>query len=300
MGRYSFSSPGSRFGLKPWFRIGNLDVTTSVLGAALVTISLFVWSISSSTTVRLALLPDEVLGGEVWRVITWPLANAEPTLWSVLGIAIFWYFGSEIEGRMGRNRFAFLILSVILVPGVIATALDVVQHGFRPVQFAVFLLFIMEYPFARFFFGIPGWVLGAVFLGLEVLQITADDDLEGMILLAASLGTAAIIARSYGMLGNLPWVPAIPLPKFDGRSHHPRPKRAKRPKKSGPRVVEGPWDAGGRSGPMPTPPPANNTTAADQEELDNLLDKINDSGIDGLTTAEKQRLNELSKRLRDG
>ena len=37
---------------------------------------------------------------------------------------------------------------------------------------------------------------------------------------------------------------------------------------------------------------------ADQAELDALLDKIGANGMDALSGAEKQRLNELSKRLR--
>src|SRR5690554_5229705 len=104
MGRYSFSSPGSRFGLKPWFRVSGLDVTTSVLGAALVVLSFLVWSISPSAIGWLVLWPGDVLSGEVWRVLTWPLANPRPDLWSIIGVAIFWYFGSEVEGRLGQNR----------------------------------------------------------------------------------------------------------------------------------------------------------------------------------------------------
>ena len=38
--------------------------------------------------------------------------------------------------------------------------------------------------------------------------------------------------------------------------------------------------------------------AADQAELDSLLDKISESGMDGLSADEKRRLNELSKRMR--
>ncbi len=38
---------------------------------------------------------------------------------------------------------------------------------------------------------------------------------------------------------------------------------------------------------------------ADQAELDGLLDKISDQGMDALSGDEKQRLNELSKRLRN-
>jgi hypothetical protein len=63
-------------------------------------------------------------------------------------------------------------------------------------------------------------------------------------------------------------------------------------------VVEGPWTR------RPTPPtalpqPPGGPSVSDQVELDNLLDKISASGMDGLTDDEKRRLNELSKRLRN-
>ena len=50
--------------------------------------------------------------------------------------------------------------------------------------------------------------------------------------------------------------------------------------------------------PAPTAPPVG-PSAADQAELDGLLDKIGASGMDSLSGAEKKRLNELSKRLRN-
>ena len=40
----------------------------------------------------------------------------------------------------------------------------------------MFLVFIAEYPFARFFFGIPAWAIGAVIVGIEVLQLLGDRD----------------------------------------------------------------------------------------------------------------------------
>ncbi|HSB87686.1 MAG TPA: DUF6576 domain-containing protein, partial [Ilumatobacteraceae bacterium] len=65
------------------------------------------------------------------------------------------------------------------------------------------------------------------------------------------------------------------------RSRQPRRHRGR----SRPAVVSGPW--GG------TP-----ATVTDHSELDALLDKISAGGMESLTKAEKQRLNELSKRLR--
>lgn len=297
--RYSFSSPGSRFGLQPWFRLGNLDVTTTVLVAGLAVLSIFAYAVDKVAMLNLALLPWEVRDGEVWRVVTWPFFN-DPDIWTVITIAIFWYFGSEIEGRMGRNRYAVFLAVLTIVPGLAATLFDVVQLGIRPLEFGVFLVFILEFPYARFFFGIPAWVIGAVFIGLEVLQLMADDNSDGIIVLFVSLATAAIIARSYGMAQSVSWIPALPIPGARGGSSRRRKPARRRAKPSGSsRVVEGPWDSSTRTGPLPQPPrPA--PSPADQAELDDLLDKINAGGIDSLTSSEKRRLNELSKRLRDG
>ena len=72
-------------------------------------------------------------------------------------------------------------------------------------------------------------------------------------------------------------------------SARPKPKRRRRSKRSTSNrgsVVTGPWDAKGGPTPM------------EQAELDVLLDRISDGGIDSLTKAERARLNALSKRMR--
>jgi membrane associated rhomboid family serine protease len=303
-GRFSFSVPERRNFGDPWFRIGQLEVTTTVLVVLLCVASMFVWAADREIILDLVLFPDLVREGEVWRVVTWPLAN-EPDIWTVLAIAIFWYFGREIEGLLGRVKFAVFLLVITVVPGLVATALDLeptlrLIAGIRPIEFAVFLVFIAEYPFARFFFGIPAWAIGAIFLGIEVLRSLGWRDSDGIVLLFVGLATAAITARSMGLLSSLPWVPAIPIGRgSSGRRHHGRsPKR----RRGGGEVVAGPWPSS-RAGPsrssrlpQPPPPPAYN---ADQAELDALLDKISEKGMDGLTSDEKKRLNELSKRMRN-
>ena len=49
---------------------------------------------------------------------------------------------------------------------------------------------------------------------------------------------------------------------------------------------------------LQAPPAAPAASPADEAELNRLLDKINEAGIDGLSRSEKDRLNELSKKLR--
>ena len=67
------------------------------------------------------LIASEVRSGEVWRVVTWPLANG-PSVWVAIGIAIFWYFGSQVEAPVGpRPATCWLLVLITVVPGLVAT-----------------------------------------------------------------------------------------------------------------------------------------------------------------------------------
>jgi hypothetical protein len=291
-GRFSFSSPGSSSSAKPWFRLGQIDVTTTVLVVLMCVASMFLWALDQSLLEPLWLLPDKVLDGQIWRLITWPVAN-EPDLWTVITIAIFWYFGREIEGLLGRNRFAWFLVILTVVPGIVGTLLDLPQAGIRPLEFAVFLVFVAEYPFARFFFGIPAWAIGAVLVGLEVLQLIGLRNEQGIVFLFVSIATAAVAARSFGLAASLPWIPRIPLPGSRTGAKRRTTKTTRASRSTGRTVVDGPWSS--PAAPRPAPSPSN---VAAQVELDDLLDKISATGMDSLTPAEKRRLNELSKKLR--
>jgi hypothetical protein len=293
-GRFSFQMPERRGYSTPWFTIGQLEVTTTVFATLAGAISMVMWSVSPALVRAMALLPNQVTSGEVWRLFTWPLAN-RPDLWTIIGLAIFWYFGRELESITGRNRFAWFLGILTFVPAVVATFLSVPQAGFRPLQFSIFLVFIAQNPLARFFFGIPAWALGAMFLMLEVLQLVGLRLGRSIIFLAVTLITAAIGARSYGLVERLNFIPTLPLPGSASRSAQSSGASKKAPRqpkarKRSDKVVLGPWDA-------PTGP-SSEDRAALQKEMDNLLDKISAEGMDALSMQEKMRLNDLSKRLR--
>ena len=304
-GRFSISVPGRRGPSDPWFRIGTLDVNTAMLTVLLCVVSIFVWAFEGrehAVCNRLFLWPDRVLDGQVWRIVTWPLVN-EPTIWIVISLALLWYFGSEIERLLGRNRFAIFLLLITVIPGMVGAVIDLPQAGIRPVEMAVFLVFVVEYPYIRFFFGIPAWVIGAVILGIEILQLLGERNEKGILFLFVVLAVAALTARTMGLLANLPWVPALPIGgNPSGRRRRSKSSRGRRSSRGGD-VVAGPWASSSRSGPtgtasLPQPPVSAIDAAADQAELDALLDKISESGMDGLSSDEKRRLNELSKRMR--
>jgi len=296
-GRFSFSVPERRGTSDPWFRIGTLDVTTTMLVVIASVASLFVWAASETVHQYLWLLPDEVKHGELWRLVTWPLANV-PDLWTVITIAIFWYFGRRVEGMVGRNRFGIMLLLLAVIPGLVGVALNMAQAGLGPIELAVFLVFIAEYPFARFFFNIPAWAIGAVVVGIQVLQYIGNRDRNSIVLLAVTIGVAALTARALGLAQTLPWIPKIPLPSGGRR----RRKRSRRSSRQGD-VISGPWSTPAprepyRGSTLPQPPRPDEDPR-DQIELDELLEKISDGGgLDALTAAEKRRLNEISQRLR--
>lgn len=276
-GRFAYSKPNRRGPNDPWFRIGTLEIGSAALLGLLCAVSVLVYAIDKTALIRLALIPDEITSGQVWRVVTWPLANGfdQQLLWVIVSIAVLWYFGSRLEEQVGRTRFAWYLVMIILIPGLVGTALDLPQAGVHTVQLVVLLTFIAEYPNVRFFFGIPAWVLGAVYVAAEVLQLTGDRAGRRLLFFVVSLLVGALAGRAVGMLENFPWLPKISMPH---RRRGPRQSRR-------PAVVAGPWAGSG-------------TMSHDQSELDDLLDKISATGMNSLSKSEKERLNELSKRLR--
>jgi hypothetical protein len=273
-----------------WFHLGSLEVTTTVLVVVLSVVSILEWAIEGSfgpVQSHLVLDPDSVVTGQVWRLLTWPIAYPGGFgLGTVISIAIFWYFGTEIERLLGKKRMAWFVglitvgLGLLWVAVVEASTLYGQLGGLGQVELMTLLVFIAEYPHRRFFFNIPGWVIGAVIVGVTVLVYIGSR--EWLLLLNFSLGLVltALVAKSLGLLSELRGIPRISFQRTR------KPKRSKRAP-SGPTVVQGPWQA-------PEPPPV----SRDQAELDALLDKISATGMDSLTPQERDHLLVLRDRLR--
>ncbi len=285
--------PSNRDRTDPWFRLGSVDITTTVIIAILCVVSFFVYAADKTQLEYLYLIPSDVPGfgsvreGHVWRLFTYPLAN-EPSIWVVLSIAIFWYLGSRIEAQLGRVRYLWLIGLTVVLPGLLATLIEpnYLIGGIRALEIAIFVVFVCENPRMPFFFGIPAWILAVVVVGIDILQLLGDRQSEYLLVYLMGIAVAVWTARSYGMLSDFQWLPQIKLPKKQrrvGKVSGP----TSRGKTSGPVVVDGPWPTTPVYRPM-----------QDQAEVDQILDKIALVGMDGLTADEKKRLNDASKRLR--
>lgn len=299
MSRYRFSVPPRRGPDDGWFRVGLYDVGTAVLVVVIGAISLVIDAVSPNLFRPLALIPDGegaftgVVQGGLWRLVTWPLFNT-PSFSAVIILAIFWMFGRELERVMGRVRFTWFVLALTVIPAVVVTffallfdSVNGVASGLRFVELGVFVAFVARNPTMRFFFGIPAWVIAAVFVGIDFLQYLRDRSWFGILLLLASCATALLGLRAMGHAEEATWIPLIPLPAArragGGRS---RPAKAKRRRgEPGGTVVNGPW-----SGAVPD--------FVDQEEIDRLLDKVAATGLASLSKEERARLEAASRRKR--
>jgi len=220
--------------------------------------------------------------------------------------------GQQLEGLFGGVRCIGWIGSGKLVPAISVSVRGALSDNvdFTSVNFGLSTLFLAgiwvyaaTYPNVRWFEIMPLWALAAIFTGLNLLSFSGARAGGQILFMLISIAAGLSMGRSLGLATAWP-IPHIPIGGTPGGSSSGsrRPKPKKKPKSKpkrgdlGQRVVEGPW-RGDTS--MPQPPPKPVATPADQAELDSLLDKIGANGMDALSSAEKARLNELSKKLRN-
>lgn len=251
-----------------WFRIGRFDVTSTVLLVALGALGAVVSTLVAGLPAALYLDPRLVLQGQVWRIITWPLTDVM-TLWTLLSLVLLWYFGRDLEAQIGRRSMAALYAGMWASLTVISLAVHLVSgtgqmYGLGLVQFMVLLVWIAEYPQRPFFFGIRAWVVGVALLGLQLLLMAAAVRYADMLTLLVALLFTALLARRFGLLSSLRFLP------------HPKGPRTPRPARKERRVAE--------------------RKASDAERIDQLLEKISDQGLHSLSAAERRELEKLRQR----
>lgn len=307
-GRYAFSLPEPRQ-RDGWFKLGSIDMTTTNVVVALGLLSMVLYAIDPVLFYEGAYSSTLVREGEVWRLFTWPLVNP-PDVFVLIGLIFFWWVGHQVEDQIGRKPQAVLLAAMTVIPAVIVTIIGTTNDGdvgrwsafsasVSLLSLALLCIFAMDRPNAPFFFGIPAWVIAAAYVVLQALSLIGIRAWAQLLLGALVIVVGIFGAAQRGMLGDFEWIPRIKAlgggpvsPYGEIGSARPKPKRfgkgSKKPKGGASTVVPGPWGE-----------PTGGPTPLEQAELDVLLDRISAGGIDSLTPHEKERLNALSKRMRD-
>lgn len=219
---------------------------------------------------------DDVLRGEVWRVVTYGLVNP-PSLWFVVDMFMIVWFGRELEKFFGRRIFFRFYAGLYLLTPLLFTAIG----GWRPMtlvgetgSFALFIAFATLYPNAVMLFNILAKWVALILVGIYTLIALSNRDLVALISLWATCGFAyAFVRYEQGVL-RLPAFPRL------GNPFRRKPQF---------RV-------------LPDLPPAAPRRARDDAvqtaEVDALLDKIARSGLASLTTQERAKLESHRDALR--
>lgn len=324
-GQFSIVWPKRRGPSDPWFRVGTVDATTTTIIAVVSVFSFFVYAIDKSLLRWLAFYPPDIVRGQLWRLATWPLLN-QPDVWTMLTIGFLWWFGNQLENDFGRVRFTKFVGCCVIVPAVVTTGYFYLTGGatisnltsvgqinleaIRLLEIGVFVAYVAERPTARFFFGIPAWILAAVLVGVDILRYLGDRLFLAVIFELLTAAIALVLLRAFGFGHAVSWVPLVRLPGFltsdgSGKMAKTRPTKVAKSKsstgkgrgktegKSDP--IVGPWAGSGSSSGFGS----GSTESATQHDVDRILDKIAASGMNSLTSDEKAALEAASRARRD-
>lgn len=247
-----------------------------VLGfvAAMIVTTILRFAGASQVLDALIYLSNQVLGGEVWRVLTYGLVN-EPSLWFVINMLMLVWFGRELERFFGRGVFLRFYVGLYMFMPLLLTVIGL----WRPTHlagesgaFALFVAFATLYPNVAMIFNILAKWAAIILVGIYTLMALSARDWVQLASLWATVGYGYAFVRYEQGHFRLPKFRPAGATKSKG-SYSPD----LRPKKSV--TVKSP---GGNS----------------MVEIDAVLDKIAQSGIASLTAQERAKLDAAREDLR--
>lgn len=162
---------------------------------------------------HLALVPDRVLRGEVWRLVTWAMVTTGP-LSLVFGCFALYQFGGDLAERWGQRRFVGFVATVVLAAS-IGTTLAAqwvpgvgrgLYLGFFPLGAALVIAWSLQFPERR----------------VNVLLVFL---LGGPMLTYGTYGFVLLCVVFFGVAPMLPALIATSVALYQMSAFLPRPRR---------------------------------------------------------------------------
>jgi membrane associated rhomboid family serine protease len=270
----------SPFHLTPWVR--RLLVATAAVYLLQKTVFTSPWLVHT-----FGFVPTDALR-HPWSAVSYAFLHGG-FLHLLFNALLLFMFGSPVEGRLGSRSFIRLFFIAVL-GGAGLSLLLLPIGGNAPIIgasagiFGVMLAFVLEWPDAPVFifpFPVPlkaKWVVG----GLVALDLVF-----GM----AGAGTGVAHFAHLGGFGAA-------LLYLRGGSVLARARPARTRERTPAVLVRPTADATRRETFGPGSPPRRTPDAAVRAEVDRVLDKISERGLESLTAEERRFLDEMSKRFR--
>lgn len=171
-----------------------------------------------------ALVPHEVLRGEVWRLVTWVFLENDPLGLVFGGLVLFWA-GRDLCEAWGERRFLLTYLGIAAAAGAVTTLLSLAWPGLAggawmglwPAVDGLVIAWAMLFPFRQIllFFALPvsGQALAWITVGATVLYAIFSG-LAPFVPHLLAEGAAWIAVRGAGRGG---WMGRIRLPRLRKR-----------------------------------------------------------------------------------
>jgi membrane associated rhomboid family serine protease len=208
---------------------------------------------------------------QLWRLVTYSFVHLDvwEILWNMLGL---YFFGKAVEEIYGPREFIRIYLMLVIVSALTWLGVDawtgfpgIYQGAFGAVT-GLLILFCLHYPKQSVIFifvPMPAWVLGAIFIGIDVIGLVSGG--EGWITAAAHLA-GGFVAFLYFRFG---WNLGRFMP-----SGWPRLRRAAKLRLHDPEAEERQL----------------------ARQVDAILEKISRDGESSLTKQERRTLEQASRR----
>jgi len=172
-----------------WFALRNLTLYI-VIGNAVVWIMGYIF-IQSDFVLRLVLIPQAVMRGEVWRVITFLLINTfgSSPLPAILELYFLFMIGRNLEASWGSFRITLFYFIGFALTVAVSFIFGFPVAGARYIHLTLFLAFARIAPEMRIllFFIIPvkiKWMAWAAWAFLAFEFITSDSWAHRLLILA--------------------------------------------------------------------------------------------------------------------
>ena len=103
----------------------------ALIAVLFVTFTLQFFATTAAIPALLRLTPDVWQRGQVWRVLTYPLAGqGGPGIWFLLELLILYCFARDVYWRVGRRKFSGLLAWGTVAGGLAAIATELVAVWF--------------------------------------------------------------------------------------------------------------------------------------------------------------------------